>query len=214
MDKPNFIFGYGSLVDIENLKKYFGRDLTPSLDFIYCGLKDFHRCWNIAMNNSVDLPDYKYYIDQQTGNRPEGFVTFLNIRPCPGDNVTGILFRVSDQELQRLDKRERNYRRIDVTHLIDTPIQGQAWVYIGLDEAEKRYQKGLKQNTAMVSQNYFDSVYNAYLSLGNEALSNYFATTDELRVPIFNLEMRIVVDTPHLLKSVRLNGKQHQDFTE
>lgn len=147
------------------------------------------------MDNSLDLPGYKYYIDKKTGNRLEGFVTFLNIRPHPVDTVMGILFQVSDEELQLLDKRERNYKRIDVTNLVDTPIQGQAWVYIGLDEAEKRYQEGLKQNRAMVSRNYFDLVYNAYLSLGNEAFSNYVETTDELRVPILNLEMRRVVDT-------------------
>ncbi len=189
----NFVFGYGSLMNVENLQKYLRRDLTPDSDFIFCGLRDFHRCWNIAMDNRIDLPGYKYYIDRQTGNRPEGFVTFLNIRPHHGRTIIGILFRVSDEELENLDRRERNYQRIDVTYRINTPIQGKAWVYIGLDEAKKRYHEGLKQHNAMIARNYFDSVHNAYVLLGKEALSNYAATTDKPRVPILNLEMRKVM---------------------
>ena len=192
MPGSNFVFGYGSLMNVENLQKYLGHDLTPDSDFIFCGLRDFHRCWNIAMDNRIDLPNYKYYIEQKTGNRPEGFVTFLNIRPVQGKTIIGILFRVSDRELRNLDQRERNYQRIDVTKAIDIPIQEKAWVYIGLDEAEKRYQESLKQDNAMISQDYFDLVHNAYLSLGKEVFSNYVATTDKPRVPILNLEMRKV----------------------
>ena len=57
MCKANFVFGYGSLTNVANLRQYLGRDLTPDLDFIFCGLKDFQRCWNIAMDNRLDLPD-------------------------------------------------------------------------------------------------------------------------------------------------------------
>ncbi|MDJ0536965.1 MAG: gamma-glutamylcyclotransferase family protein [Xenococcaceae cyanobacterium MO_207.B15] len=189
MYEANFVFGYGSLMNVENLQKYLGRDLTPVSDFIFCGLRDFHRCWNIAMDNRMDLPDYKYYIDAKTGNRPEGFVTFLNIRPYKTKTITGILFRVSHEELDNLDRRERNYQRIDVTHQINTPIRGKAWVYQGLDQAEQRYQKGLEQNNAMIAQDYFDSVHNAYFLLGKKAFSHYAETTDKPRVPILNLKM-------------------------
>lgn len=192
MHEPNFVFGYGSLVNVEHLQRYLGRTLTPSSDFIFCGLRNFCRCWNVAMDNCIDLPNYKYYIDKKTGNRLKGFVTFLNIYPCQGKTITGILFRVFDEELKSLDQRERNYKRIDVTHLIDTQIQGKVWVYIGLDEAEKRYQESLKQHNAMIPQSYFNLVYNAYLSLGKEAFSNYATTTNEPKVPILDIEVRKV----------------------
>lgn len=185
----NFVFGYGSLTNVENLQKYLRRNLTPALDYIFCGLRDFYRCWNIAMDNCLDLPNYKYYVDRATGNRPAGFVTFLNICPHQGKTIIGILFRVSDEELNNLDRRERNYQRIDVTDAIDTSIPGKAWVYIGLNEAEKRYQSGLQQHNAMIAQDYFNSIHTAYFLLGKKAFSNYIVTTEKPRVPMVNLEM-------------------------
>ncbi len=189
MYQSNFVFGYGSLVNVENLEQHLRRKLTSGSDLMICGLKNFRRCWNIAMNNSLDLPNYKYYCDRQTGKRLDGFVTFLNIRPVQSQTIIGILFGVSEQELENLDRRERNYHRINVTSKIDIKIQGKAWVYIGLEQAEQRYQEGLKRHSAMISQDYFDLVNNAYFSLGNYAFSNYVATTDKLEVPTVDLKM-------------------------
>ena len=201
MYKTNFVFGYGSLMNVTNLQRYLGRDLiSPQMfereaknksiieDFTYCGLKDFRRCWNIAMDNRLDLPDYKYYINKKTRIRPQGFITFLNIRSHRNTTIDGILFSVSDRELKQLDRRERNYQRIDVTDKIDLKVQGNVWVYIGLKEAEERYKKGLKQGNVMIAKNYFDAVYKAYLLLGEKALFNYLATTDKPLVPIVNLK--------------------------
>lgn len=208
MQQANFVFGYGSLIDVANLQKYLARNLTilpqsfkltsrksfPIADYLFCNLQGFSRCWNIAMDNSIDLPQYKYYVDSKNNIRSQGFVTFLNIRPDKDKTILGILFRVSPSELQQLDRRERNYQRIDVTHQIDLPITGIVWVYIGLKEAEQRYQQGIKQGNAMISQSYYHGVYNAYLSLGKKALTNYLMTTEKPTVPIVNLERRAVDD--------------------
>jgi cation transport regulator ChaC len=184
MGESNFIFAYGSLVNKKDLQSYLGR--SPSE--IQCNLRDYRRCWNIAMDNQIDLPGYKYYVYKDTGERPKSFITFLNIRPCEGERITGILFQIFDEELRRLDKRERNYRRIDVTNSIDIPVKGKVWTYIGLDEAEKRYQQGFEQGNAIISQDYYKEIVNAYKELGEEAKSNYDNTTDDPEVPILNLE--------------------------
>ncbi len=188
MYQSNFVFGYGSLVNVKNLEQYLKRELTPGSDYLICGLKNFQRCWNVAMDNSVDLPNYKYYRHRQTGKRLNGLVAFLNIRPHLDQIISGILFRVSDAELKNLDRRERNYRRINIVNQLDTKLQGNAWVYIGLKEAEQRYQEGLKQSKTVISQDYFDSVQNAYLSLGSKKFLNYISTTDKPMLPIINLE--------------------------
>ncbi|GAB4528269.1 MAG: hypothetical protein Tsb0014_09490 [Pleurocapsa sp.] len=195
MYASNLVFGYGSLMNISNLQKYLGRNLIPDLDFRFCHLHNFQRCWNIAMDNSLDLPNYKYYVEPKTGNRPAAFVTFLNVCPIQSQAIMGILFRVSEKELQNLDRRERNYRRIDATNLIDYSINGKAWVYIGLDEAQQRYQQGLQQSNVMIAQDYFNSVHHAYYLLGKEAFTNYLATTEKPRVPIVNLKMCQVKST-------------------
>lgn len=141
------------------------------------------------MNNSIDLPNYKYYRDSYTRERINAFVTFLNIRPNLNVNISGILFRVTDAELNNLDSRERNYRRINITQQLNIQLQGNAWTYIGLSEAEQRYQTGLAQNKAIIARSYFDTVKNAYLSLGSQEYAEYIATTDKPAVSIMDLEL-------------------------
>lgn len=184
----DFVFGYGSLMNLKNLQQYLGRDLTPESDYRVCGLRDFYRCWNVAMDNRLDLPNYKYYIEAETGNRPASFVTFLNIRPTQGKTIIGILFRVSSQELKKLDRRERNYQRIEVTKRIEQRVGGKVWVYIGLESAEKRYQEGLRQDRGMIAQDYVDSIHNGYRLWGEEIWLNYVETTDKPKVPILKLK--------------------------
>ena len=187
--QSNFVFGYGSLVNIKNLEQYLKRKLQPDSDYVICQLNNWQRCWNVAMNNSIDLPDYKYYRDTDTGNRIDAFVTFLNIRPKPNQSISGILFRVSDAELNSLDSRERNYQRINITKQLNIRIQGNAWTYIGLTAAEQRYQKGLAQNKAVIARTYFDSIEDAYLALSNKEYADYVTSTDKPAVSIMNLEV-------------------------
>ncbi|MDJ0589493.1 MAG: gamma-glutamylcyclotransferase family protein [Pleurocapsa sp. MO_226.B13] len=188
MNATNFVFGYGSLVHINNLERYLGRKLTPDLDFIICGLNNFRRCWNVAMDNSQNLPNYKYYRDRASGNRPGGFVTFLNIRPAQDETILGILFRVSQAELKSLDRRERNYQRIEIASQLNRDIEGRAWTYIGLEEAKQRYQAGLRQNRSIIASDYLNSVARAYASLGDRIFNNYLATTDKPKIPILDLQ--------------------------
>lgn len=140
------------------------------------------------MNNQVDLPEYKYYRLRQNNKRLNGFVTFLNIRPYPDRIVSGILFRVSNAELKNLDLRERNYQRINITNQLNVKAQN-AWVYIGSKDAEQRHQTGLSQEKAVICQDYYNSVQNAYLSLGEKEWANYIATTDKPNLPIMDLKV-------------------------
>ena len=146
------------------------------------------------MDNRINVPGYKYYVETHTGRRPNGVVTFLNIRPCQGKNITGIVFTVSPEELIRLDQRERNYRKVNVTSMIDGAISGSVYAYMGLNESERRYHEGLKRQNAMISQEYYDLVYSAYASLGNDALAGYVDTTETPPIPIVHLERRQVPD--------------------
>ena len=188
----SFVFGYGSLVNVDNLEQYLQRKLRLNFDYTICSLKGWRRCWNVAMDNNIDLPKYKYYCDRETKRRLNCYVTFLNIRPDFKQIISGILFRVSDKELKNLDLRERNYRRVNITQQLNVPIQGNVWTYIGLPEAEQRYQKGLMQNKAVISQDYFDLVRNAYRSLGSEEFVNYVASTEQPIIPIVELEKHML----------------------
>ena len=66
------------------------------------------------MDNSVDLPGYKHYVDPD-GDRPDLMVCYLDIAERDGAVVNGVALRVGADELPALDERERNYERREVT---------------------------------------------------------------------------------------------------
>lgn len=163
------------------------------------------------MNNQIDLPNYKYYVDARSGQRFDGFVTFLNLYPSENSQILGILFEVNDQEIQHLDLRERNYQRLEIsdawfesgshfwtepgsdalpmplTESWEFPTSCPTWVYSGLDAAVQRYQQGMTAAKIAIAQPYAAAVTAAYASLGPAALQNYQTTTDPPTIPTLPL---------------------------
>ena len=132
-----FIFGYGSLVR---------RDETP----LVCRLHGHARAWNVAMDNRETIPGYKYFLDG-AGGRPAVCVAFLDVVPDPAAGVDGVVFEVAD--LDALDGRERNYRRVQVDGL---------WLYTGLEEARERFAAG----PTVVQRAYLESVRAGFAAHG------------------------------------------------
>lgn len=190
----NFVFGYGSLVDKKRLSRFLNLDKPNSEAIVFCKLKGYRRVWNIAMNNTIDIPNYKYYVNKVTDERPEVYVAFLNIINNPYDTIGGVLFPVSQSDLELLDKRERNYHRIDVSEKIQKEINGTVWTYIGLPKSEKNFLHGLRKNSVVISREYYRIVYDGYNSWGQEALADYLNTTDKPDIPLSELKLVLVKD--------------------
>jgi hypothetical protein len=127
------------------------------------------------MDNSVDLPGYKYYVDGD-GARPDVKVTFVNLREADGAAVNGALL---DADLDVLDLRERNYERREV--------EPGLWAYTGTDDARARYEAG----PSVVSREYLELVRSGFASLGE--LERFERTTDPPEVPVMELRR---VDLP------------------
>jgi cation transport regulator ChaC len=170
-----FVFGYGSLL------RHPGG--------IPCHLRGYRRAWNVAMDNRRTIPGYKYYVDPETGERPPLHVAFLSIYTAPEGRVNGIAFPVSAEAVDRLDRRERNYDRVDVTQLLDVDLAGTVWTYIGSEAARERFEA----NTAVVSQDYFKAIRDAFATAGG--LDEFERSTDRLTVPLRRLT-RVDVQPP------------------
>ncbi len=186
---PHYIFGYGSLVAIESLRVFLGREKMIPGDYQFCRLRDYQRTWNIARENKIDAPGYKYYIEADSEVRPDIYVTFLNVRPDPGTSIAGLLFGVTAAELKLVDQRERNYQRVEVRNHLDLKLTNPVWLYIGLPEAEQRFQRGQQTNTAVISKVYYELVHDAFLAQGPDAAADYLATTDDPKVPLKRLRV-------------------------
>jgi hypothetical protein len=137
------------------------------------------------MDNAVDLPGYKYYVDRVTGARPAVMVTFLSIAMDPSGCVNGLAFPVDDVGLAALDARERNYRRCDVRGLVSVGFGGAVWAYVGLNAARRRYSAGVAAGRAVISRDYHDAVLAGFAALGQ--LGEFRRTTAPAAVPVVSL---------------------------
>lgn len=155
----------------------------------------FRRVWNVAMDNAIDVPGYKYY-RHRDGDRPVGFVTFLNLMPAAGHHVNGVAVEVTELELRELDARERNYDRHDITAWVRGASPGTVWTYVGSADARGRYEAGLAAGRAVVSREYYEAVLRGFDALGPEAAAEFAATTDLPACPIRDLTR---VDLPQSL---------------
>jgi hypothetical protein len=110
------------------------------------------------MDNTRDLPGYKHYLDPETGERPAIYVAYVDLAPDPKARTTGIKFAVDAAALEALDRRERNYERVEVADGV--------WAYSGTRAARERYQCGRANGTAVVSRAYYEGVREGLARIG------------------------------------------------
>jgi cation transport regulator ChaC len=180
-----FVFGYASLVEALHT--------TPTREVraegFVADLRGHRREWAVAMDNSRDLPGYKYYVEPETRERPRVYVTFLDLEPDPTGSVNGVVFPVAgDETLDALDRRERNYTRRDVTEELSTAAEGRVWAYFGTPDARERHALGRSAGTAVVSGEYLERVRGCFAQLGAEELRRYDASTATPPYPVRKLQ--------------------------
>lgn len=171
-----WVFAYGSLA---------GPGARP------CTLRGHRRTWGVAMDNTVDLPGYKHYLDPVTGERPAVRVAFLDIEEDPAREVNGVALWVEESALPALDARERNYRRVDVTSLVAPPLDGPVWTYAGLEASRARAHTG----PCVISRDYLESVRASFAGRGEQELAAFERSTASPPGPVRALRR---VDHPPL----------------
>jgi len=187
MSEAGNVFGFGSLVDLAALARYLGRDDFADDEFALCRLAGHRRLWNIARDNAEHIPGHDHFVCAVTGERYAGFVAVVNIREAVGCAVNGVAFRVSADELARLDVRERNYDRVEITGRLDVALAGPVWAYRGKPAAEARFAAGLARGSAVIDHAYHERVLGAFAGHGEAFLAEYRATTDPPAVPLRRL---------------------------
>lgn len=178
--KPDQVFGYASLV------------LDDAGEGAVARLPGYRRAWGVATDNVRAIPGYKMYLRRSDGSRPAVYVAFLDLVPDPECAVNGVVRPVSRAELEELDRRERNYDRIDVTGLIDA-VDGRVWTYRGSAEGRERLRRARAEGRTVISRDYLDKVHAGFRRLGGDAHAELIATLDLDGLPVWDLER---VDLP------------------
>lgn len=173
-----YIFGYGSLVSKEDIKRDLLRD--PG-EMHLARLDGWIRDWGISIHNAT--ADRHYEFEGQKG-QPE-YVSILNIRkPSEGEKPTcpnGVLYEVTDQDISRMDNREKHYRRQDISVDIVGAPEGIVYAYVGLDKFRKTSNKS---GGNIVPLSYLTLVTGAFQTLGVEQLKLFNETTLSPNVPV------------------------------
>lgn len=165
------LVGYGSLTSKESMEVTLGRPYKGPFEIIH--LNDYQRRWNLLAPN----PGFVYCIIQPDTIQPEAGV-FLNIEERPGNALNACLFVIEESDLPGFDLRERRYQRIDVSNQIEeyTIVGGAVFAYIGLPEFTQEPEIN-NPTKHFISQNYLNTIEDAFSSLGEEFESEFIATT-------------------------------------
>jgi hypothetical protein len=146
-------------------------------------LHGWRRGWGVAMDNTVTIPGYKYYLDAD-GARPAVCVAFLDLDEAPGAWVNGVCLPVNAAMLDVLDDRERNYERVEVTSAVE-PLIGRTWAYTGRADSRRRFGDASATGRCVVARAYLDAIEQGFRAL--DGWEDFTASTDGERPPVRNL---------------------------
>lgn len=164
------LFGFGSLCSVASMERTLGRRYDGPC--LRCDLKNWRRGWDVGMPNKA------FYARTAEGPmRPEN-ILYLNIRRRKGFSVAGMLFVVSNSDLEGFDRREWIYDRVDVgAELSGVRVQGgEAIAYSAKPRYVMRNPTSLK--VAAVRASYVRILDEAFRGLGEEFRGAYERTTD------------------------------------
>jgi gamma-glutamylcyclotransferase (GGCT)/AIG2-like uncharacterized protein YtfP len=174
----DLVFGYGSLV------AGAGRPAR---------LRGHRRVWGVAMDNTVDLPGYKLYLAPD-GSRPALCVAFLDVVRDARASVEGVCVPVDAGALARLDDRERNYERVDVTGHVGVDPPGRVWLYRGREDSRARFAAARRDGRCAIARDYLAAVEAGIrAALGDAAWEAFAAQAPGDGLPVRDLRR---VDLP------------------
>jgi dephospho-CoA kinase len=150
-------------------------------------LRGTRRVWGVAMDNTEHIPGYKHYRCRRNGRRPEVCVAFLDLEAAPGGAVNGVCLEVTPERLAALDRRERNYVRVDVTELLWPRPPGRTWAYVGRPESRARLRRARAGSRAVVSREYRERVLHGFAALGRDALARFWRSSELGGLPVVDL---------------------------
>ena len=183
--QPQNVFGYGSLARLAST----GLSRAVSSQGVVTDLMGFARTWTTAMDNSENIPGYKFYVSaSDPGDRPEVAVTFLDITPKQGSSVNGVCLPFTAGQLTVLDARERNYVRADVTQMLSVKPPGTVWAYVGSGEGRGRASSARRRGTAVIHAEYLQRVRQCFAAMGANELRIFDETTQRPDIPLLSLE--------------------------
>jgi cation transport regulator ChaC len=180
------VFGYGSLVSRASIAETLGHE-TPAP--IPARLKGWRRRWSIYRVNTAHEKVF-----ERVDGEPFQHIVGLNIERAPdapeNEWPNGVLIELSEGELERLDRREVRYDRVDVTDGVIA--DGAEFDRVYAFTAKAGHYAAEIPPGAIIIASYVHACEAAFCELGPKAWDEFMATTGEFPAPV--VEARLVAD--------------------
>jgi hypothetical protein len=206
-----YVFGYASLTSRASMSSTLGHDVNPS-HIVPAQLSGWRREWNVGSDNESH-PEREILNDD--GSIFRGVVAVMGVEQGrPEDRCNGAAFVVNTEDLAKLDRRERNYRRVDVTQAISfkgMPHGCVVFTYVPLTKAVERLDRARQDRRPVaVRAQYVEQIEEGFAQLGAGELDDYRRTTPRVIYDVRPLTFRYndleVPDADDSTHQVRSDG--------
>ncbi|HWG23919.1 gamma-glutamylcyclotransferase family protein [Actinospica sp.] len=173
-----YVFGYGSLTKPGSVAAELNRAVNRD-EMIPAELRGWRRAWNVG-SDKYSHPERTIY--KPDGSVFDGVVAVLGlVQGAANAHCNGAVFSVSSEDLAKLDARERNYRRIDVTQAVTfrgKPDDCVVFVYVPRVEAMERLERALRgpnRRPTAIRKAYVDQTRAGFSLMGERELRQFDA---------------------------------------
>lgn len=160
-----YLFGFGSLINLQSAQKSFSRVLTQD-DLIPVVIKGYKRIWNSIENIKFD--------DNKEVNG-----VFLNLKKDENATVNGVMIKITQSEFEILKLREKNYSQIEIkaNNILDYHIDENAIAFMTTND-EKIAKEG--DLSCVIPSLYVDILTNAFVNYSEDFVLEYKKSLEKL----------------------------------
>lgn len=186
------VIGYGTLMSKPSMEQSLGHKYEGPTYLVH--LKGYVRGWAYRRPNNdpqangaeVEKIDASYWLDNE--RIPFDGTVNLNIYPEKNSKINGILYLIAKGDLLKIDKRERGYKRVDVTHSIEEYdfSGGKVYVYEGLPEHPDT--SSSDPGKYIIVKEYVDQVTKACDSIGKKFRPEFDKSTRPIAYQVVSFE--------------------------
>ena len=174
------IIGYGSMMSLKSMESTIKEKYQDSIYLVH--LLGYQREWNYGIYNYDTIwseEDLKYdgFFVQNKDTLLFEKTIYLNIVPQKDSRMNCVLYFISSEKLKRFDEREKGYKRIDVSNMIEEYDFQSAKVYAYKALPNYVYHAESDKKISIIEKRYVDLVTAACDSIGLDFRREYEAST-------------------------------------
>jgi len=189
------MIGYGTLMSLPSLEKTLGHPYEGQVYQVH--VRDYVRSWafrrpnNDPHANAAAAEKIDACFLRNDERIPFAGTVNLNVYPEKNSRMNCILYLLTDEDLLKVDKRERDYKRVDVTDQIEEYdfSGGRVYIYEGLPQHPET--AAADPRKYLVVKEYIDQVTAACDLIGKDFRAEFDRSTRPIAYQVVSYQMII-----------------------